>query len=57
MPELLTALDAFMQEHRRCGELNGGVDGGRIWMACECGANIVHPTELADEGGQRVNLT
>jgi hypothetical protein len=26
MPELLTALDAFMQEHRRCGELDGGVE-------------------------------
>jgi hypothetical protein len=24
MPELLAALDAFMQEHRRCGELDGG---------------------------------
>jgi len=26
MPELLAALDAFLQEHRRCGELDGGVD-------------------------------
>ena len=25
MPELRAALDAFMQEHRRCGELDGGV--------------------------------
>jgi hypothetical protein len=25
MPELLAALDAFLQEHRRCGELDGGV--------------------------------
>jgi hypothetical protein len=24
MPELLAALDAFMQVHRRCGELEGG---------------------------------
>jgi len=30
MPELLAAIDAFMQEHRRCGELNGGVDGERV---------------------------
>jgi hypothetical protein len=30
MPELLTALDAFLQEHRRCGELDGGVDGERV---------------------------
>jgi hypothetical protein len=30
MPELLAALDAFMQEHRRCGDLDGGVDGERV---------------------------
>jgi hypothetical protein len=24
MPELLAALDAFLQKHRRCGELDGG---------------------------------
>ena len=41
MPELLAALDAFMQEHRRCGELDGGVDGARVWMACDSGAHIV----------------
>ncbi|HEV8454748.1 MAG TPA: hypothetical protein VGQ24_07650 [Gemmatimonadales bacterium] len=45
MPELLAALDAFMQEHRRCGELDGGVDDGRVWMACDCGAGIAHPVE------------
>jgi len=26
MPKLLSALDAFVQEHRRCGELEGGID-------------------------------
>jgi hypothetical protein len=31
-------LDAFFLEHRRCGELDGGVEGGRVWMCCECGA-------------------
>jgi hypothetical protein len=30
MPELLAALDAFLQEHRRCGELDGGVEGERV---------------------------
>src|ERR1700737_4738034 len=24
--------------HRRCGELDGGVEGERVWMACDCGA-------------------
>ncbi len=42
MPELLAALDAFLQEHRRCGELEGGVEGERVWMTCDCGAAIVH---------------
>jgi len=26
VPELLAALDAFVQEHRRCGEMDGGVE-------------------------------
>ena len=38
MGMLLDDLDAFLQEHRRCGELDGGVDGARVWMACSCGA-------------------
>jgi hypothetical protein len=48
MPKLLAALDAFMQEeHRRCGDLDGGVDGERVWMACDCGAGIAHPVKPA----------
>jgi hypothetical protein len=27
MPELLAARDAFLQDHRRCGELDGGGEG------------------------------
>jgi hypothetical protein len=34
---LLTDLDAFPNEHRRCGELGGGVDETTVWLACECG--------------------
>ena len=34
MPQLLAALDAFMQEHRHRGDLAGGVDGERAWTAC-----------------------
>jgi hypothetical protein len=41
MPELLAALDAFAQDHRRCGELDGGVEGERVWMACDRGAVLV----------------
>jgi hypothetical protein len=38
---LLSALDAFYLEHRRCDELDGGVEGDRIWMTCSCGAALV----------------
>jgi hypothetical protein len=43
MPELLAALDTFLQEHRRCGELDGGVDGDLVWMRCQCGAALAKP--------------
>lgn len=42
MPDLIAAIDAFVQEHKRCGELDGGVDGDCVWMTCECGARCVH---------------
>jgi hypothetical protein len=31
---LLLDLDAFYQEHRRCGDLEGAVEGDRVWMTC-----------------------
>ena len=37
---LFDALYAFFQEHRRCGELDGGVEGDRVWMTCTCDAGI-----------------
>jgi hypothetical protein len=37
---LLTELDAFFLQHRGCGELDAGVDGPIVWIACECGARI-----------------
>lgn len=40
---LLTDLDAFLTERRRCGELDGDVDDATIWLACECGAGIARP--------------
>jgi hypothetical protein len=30
MAKLIAALDAFLQEHLRCGELDGGVEGERV---------------------------
>jgi hypothetical protein len=44
MPELLAALDAFLQEHRRCGDLGRGVEGEVVRMSCDCGAIILRPT-------------
>jgi hypothetical protein len=29
---LFDALQAFFQEHQYCGELDGGVEGDRVWM-------------------------
>jgi len=51
MPVLLAALDAFLQEHRRCGELDGGIEGERVWMACDCGAVIVQRLSPERIGG------
>ena len=54
MPELLAALDAFMQEHRRCGEIDGGVDDQHGWLACDCGARITRPVVVTvDPRGPR----
>jgi hypothetical protein len=35
---LLYALAAFFQEHRRCGDLESGLEGDHVWMSCSCGA-------------------
>ena len=40
---VLGALVAFVDEHKRCGDLDDGVDHGYVWLACSCGAQIAHP--------------
>jgi hypothetical protein len=37
---LLTELDALYLDHRRCGDLQAGVDGPTVWIACPCGASM-----------------
>jgi hypothetical protein len=37
---LLSDLDGFFTEHRRCGEPEAGVDRPVVWIACDCGARI-----------------
>jgi len=44
---LLADLDAFLQEHRRCGELDAGVEDDRVWMTRTCGAIISRALESA----------
>jgi hypothetical protein len=39
---LLTELNAYYTEHRRCRELNGGLDGPVVWFDCSGGARIGH---------------
>ena len=41
MPDVLNALMAFAAEHQRCGDLDGGKDGGCVWLQCSCGGLIV----------------
>jgi hypothetical protein len=53
MPELLAALDAFLQEHRRCGDFFGGVEGERVWMSCECGAELIGPVHPGGTTGAK----
>ena len=46
MADLIWDVDSFVQEHRRCGELEGGVSEGLVWMACECGATIMRRVSI-----------
>jgi len=46
MLTLLDDLDAVLQEHRRCGELDGGIEDGGVWMRCPVGPGfraLQHP--------------
>jgi hypothetical protein len=49
---LLDALYAFYQEHERCGDLDSGFDGDRVWMACNaCGA-VINRCAHDDQSGR-----
>jgi hypothetical protein len=41
MPDVLSALIAFVAEHRPCGELDGSLEADVVRIACSCGAEIV----------------
>jgi len=45
------ALEAFFNEHRRCGDLDGRVDDLApsnyiVWMECSCGATLSRICQL-----------
>jgi hypothetical protein len=48
---ILDDLDAFFQEHERCGALDSEVlrvdSGARVTLACDCGALISRIVEAA----------
>ena len=51
MSSLLDDLNAFLQKHRRCGKMDGGVEEGRGWMTCDgCDAmlssSVLRPDRL-----------
>jgi len=41
-------LDAFSTEHRRCGDLDAGVDWPIVWIACPCGASMARRADEDD---------
>jgi len=43
LSHLLQGLAAFLAEHRRCGDMDGGAEDDWIWTTCTCGAVIGRP--------------
>jgi hypothetical protein len=39
----LGALKAFIDEHKHCGDIDGGSDNGSGWLQCSCGGLIMQP--------------
>jgi hypothetical protein len=46
---LLTELDAFYLDHRRCRELEAGVEGPVVWFDCPCGARMARRDPTFDQ--------
>ena|ERR1043166_150015 len=47
LPDVLNALLAFIAEHQRCGDLDGGGDNALVWLTCSCGAHVAHPASAS----------
>jgi hypothetical protein len=50
MRTLWEDFEAFLQEHRRCGGLDAGVEDEHVWMKCEHDASLARPLWI-NEGG------
>jgi hypothetical protein len=53
---LFESLYAFYQEHECCGDLDGGVEGDRVWMTCTCGAVINRSPDVRQLGDGHYSL-
>jgi hypothetical protein len=45
---LLAELNAFFTDHHHCGDLDAGVDGPIVWIACDCGASMARRADERD---------
>jgi hypothetical protein len=45
---LPTDLDGFYIEHGRGGDLDAGVEGEVVWIACDCGASMARRVDEDD---------
>ncbi len=45
MPDVLSALIAFVGEHRLCGDVDGRLEDDMAWLVCSCGAGLARPAE------------
>ena len=48
---LLTELDAFFTDHRRCATWTPGVDWPIVWIACPSGARMARPADEDERAG------
>jgi hypothetical protein len=44
----LAELDVFFTDHHDCGDLDAGVEGPVVWIACECGASMARRVDERD---------
>jgi hypothetical protein len=49
---LLTELDAFFTDHHDRGDLDAGVDGPMVWIACPCGASMARRVDQDEVAGR-----